>query len=66
MLVSKSGIAVVANGKAVYAAAFLELSTLCRRHFYKVDKPKHHHASRKPVGGESIPVLGFYGSANLG
>ena len=26
----------------------------------KVDRPKRHHASRKPVGGESIPALGFY------
>ena len=33
---------------------------------YKVDKLKRHHASRKPVGGESIPALGFYGSATLG
>ena len=33
---------------------------------YKVDRSKCHHASRKPVGGDSIPALGFYGSANLG
>ena len=33
---------------------------------YKVDRPKRHHASRKPVGGDSIPGLGFYCSANLG
>ena len=33
---------------------------------YKVDESKRHHASRKLVGGESIPALGFCDSATLG
>ena len=45
---------------AVYLLIYLSI------YIYKVDRPKRHHASRKLVGGESIPALGFCDYATLG